>query len=120
MTAIDSPRDASGLSDDMTGFSLEIRREAGGTVVVLTGSLDDAAAPTLRTAIDDLHIGSDGDVTLDLSGLTFLDSGGLGCLFRLHQRVADGGGLVTARGCAPAVRRVMQMVQLHRVIALID
>ena len=120
MTALDSPRDASDLDDDTTGFSLEVRREAGTTVLVLTGSLDDAAAPTLRAAIDDLHIGSEGDVVLDLAGLTFLDSGGLGCLFRLQQRVADAGGLVTARRCAPTVRRVMQMVQLNRVIALVD
>jgi hypothetical protein len=55
VTALDAPRDASGLGHGMTGSSLEIRREAEATVVMLTGSLDDAAAPTLRTAIDDLH-----------------------------------------------------------------
>jgi anti-anti-sigma factor len=57
---------------------------------------------------------------IDLSRVTFIDSSGLGCLFRLQQRVADAGGIVTARGACPSVRRAIQMVQLNRSMALLD
>ena len=45
---------------------------------------------------------------------------GFGLLFRLQQRVADHGGMVVARGPSPKVRRLMEMTQLNRVIAILD
>jgi anti-sigma B factor antagonist len=99
------------------GFGLELRMVDGCLTMVLAGSLDASSAPQLRAAIEGL---GDGDLMLDLSELTFLDSSGLGCLFRLQQRVADGGGLLAARGACTSVRRTIQMVQLNRVMALLD
>jgi anti-anti-sigma factor len=100
------------------GFVLEATTSDGHLVLRLAGELDSEAAPDLRHRIDQLPL--DGDAVLDLRDLTFIDSSGLGCLFRLQQRVADAGGLLEAHGAQAPVRQAMQMVQLNRVIALLD
>jgi N-acetylglucosaminyldiphosphoundecaprenol N-acetyl-beta-D-mannosaminyltransferase len=100
------------------GFDLEAHTSDGRLVLRLAGELDSEAAPELRRRFDQLEV--DGDAVLDLTDLTFIDSSGLGCLFRLQQRVADTGGLLEAHGAQPPVRQAMQMVQLNRVIALLD
>ena len=59
-------------------------------IVRPTGSIDLSTAATLRTSIFDAH-GGGGDVTVDLTGVEFVDSVGLSVLVAAHQRfVADG------------------------------
>ncbi|HJR25531.1 MAG TPA: STAS domain-containing protein [Acidimicrobiales bacterium] len=99
-------------------FGVELGQFDGRLVLRLCGDLDSQSAPELRDLIDELAI--DGDTVLDLEELTFIDSSGLGCLFRLQQRVADAGGLVEAHGACPQVRHAIQMVQLNRVMAVLQ
>ena len=90
----------------------------GRLVLRLAGELDSEAAPDLHHLIESLSI--EGDTVLELDRLTFIDSSGLGCLLRLQQRVADAGGFLEAHGARPQVRHAIQMVQLHRVMALLQ
>jgi len=90
-----------------------------GTVLRLRGELDASTVPDLWRRIDELDATASTTV-LDLADLEFVDSSGIGLLFRLQQRVADGGGMVVARGPSPQVRRLMEMTQLSRVIAVLD
>jgi anti-anti-sigma factor len=103
---------------DRAGLSIEIDRTDDAAVIRLTGELDLASAPDLRGCIDDLPL--DGEVILDLSGLSFLDSTGIGCLFRMQQRAEDLGGMLVARGAPTMIRHAMQTAQLSRVIAVVD
>jgi anti-anti-sigma factor len=100
------------------GFALAADSAGGHLVLRFAGELDSEAAPELRHRIDQLEVA--GDTVLDLSALAFIDSSGLGCLYRLQQRVADAGGLLEVHGAQPAVRQAIQMVQLNRVVALLD
>jgi anti-anti-sigma factor len=99
-------------------FTVDLEEADGRLVLRLAGDLDSDAAPELHRVVDELPDPS--DTVLDLSGLTFVDSSGLGCLFRLQQRVADAGGILEAHGASPQVRGAMQLVQLNRVMALLD
>ena len=99
-------------------LQVDAQRIDGQMVLHLGGELDSVTVPKLRRLVDGLEV--EGDVLLDLSQLSFVDSMGLGCLFRLQQRVADAGGLLVARGACPPVRHAIQMVQLNRVMALLD
>jgi anti-anti-sigma factor len=59
---------------------------ADGAVVLLAGELDLASAPALRSELFAVLDSREGDVTLDLRGLTFLASAGLGLLLESEQR----------------------------------
>ncbi len=90
-----------------------------GALIRLRGDLDTSTAPELWARIVELD--PDASLTvLDLAELDFVDSTGIGCLFRLHQHVADGGGMVVARHPSPQIRRLMEMTQLNRLIAILD
>jgi len=65
-------------------LSIEVRYLRDEATLILSGELDISTVPTLRSCIDSIddHCRV---VTLDLAGLTFLDSTGIGFLIRLHQ-----------------------------------
>jgi anti-sigma B factor antagonist len=56
-----------------------------GSVVLFEGELDISTAERLRSAITRLRAAVEGDVTVDLSGLTFVDSVGLSLLVMAHS-----------------------------------
>ena len=69
--------------------TLEIARDGDGAVHArLSGELDMASAPDVRTRVyAALNEGAEA-LTLDLSGLRFLDSAGVELLFRLREDLA--------------------------------
>jgi anti-anti-sigma factor len=104
---------------DASSLHVDVRATEEGVVIELRGDLDISTAGDLWRRIDEL--GGTAEVTvLDLSGLDFVDSSGISCLFRLHQRVADAGGMVVARGPSARIRRLFDMTQLNRLIAVLD
>ena len=69
--------------------TLEIAREGDGAVHArLSGELDMASSPDVRTRLYDALGGGARALTVDLSALTFLDSAGVELLFRLREDLA--------------------------------
>jgi anti-anti-sigma factor len=99
-------------------FSSSVSPEAGRTVLRVAGELDTEVAPTFWAAIDELTWS--GDLVVNAAELSFVDSTGIGCLFKLHHRAEDAGGMLIVTGCRPDVRRPIQATGLHRHIALVD
>lgn len=56
---------------------------------------------------------------LDLSGLTFLDSSGLGALISLHKTMRSRNGTLRLIKPAPSVQQVLELTRLHRVFEII-
>ena len=84
------------------------------TVVGVTGELDVASAPSLRDkALALLNRGADA-LVLDLRGVTFMDSTGVGSLLRIHHRASLLGATVHFVADQPAVLRVLDAMQLRR------
>ncbi len=67
---------------------IEIRdsREGEKLTVSVEGELDLGTIPALAQHIDARTDGEDGALTLDLGGVTFMDSSGLRMLIELHDR----------------------------------
>jgi phospholipid transport system transporter-binding protein len=87
----------------------------GSGVWHLGGELDVAAIPELR---DRLNRVEEGDVTLDCSALTFLDSSGLALLVALyHARRARGAELVIVNP-SRCVTRVLELTGLSILLAV--
>jgi anti-sigma B factor antagonist len=75
-----------------TGFALELQ---GNRSARLSGELDVAAYDAAAAAAEPLF-GADGDVTLDLSDLSFVDSSGIRLFIRLHKALDGKGDLILA------------------------
>lgn len=93
---------------------LDPHRTGSHTVVGVAGELDVATAPALRdTLLGMLNRGVD-SLVVDLRGVTFVDSTGVGSLLRIHHRQGLLGGQVHFVADQPAVLRVLELMQLTR------
>jgi anti-sigma B factor antagonist len=95
---------------------VEIAAGPGGDVVAtIRGDLDLGAGPSLLRAIEDVFATAPPSVTLDLAGITFLDSSGLGALLTVHARCQSVGIAFSAVNPPPAVSRVLELTNLTEV-----
>lgn len=88
------------------GFDCELR---GSTAeLAVKGDLDMAAAFKLEPAIDRVVAENDVDeLVLDLGGIEFIDSAGLGTLLSTNERLNDLGIKSTIKRPSAAVERVL-------------
>ena len=82
--------------------------------LTLTGEIDLANAENYRAAAEAIIAGCNGDpcFTIDLSGVTFMDSTGLAMLVGIRN-VASGAGMeLRLDGTPPRVRRLLEITAL--------
>jgi len=117
--AVQSSVDLFQTSGDRQWAAISVYRTAEVTVVVVQGSLDTVDAERMKRVLDDL-IG-DGSVKLvvDLGGVTYIDSSGLGALVGAMKQARAAGGDLRLSGLQGDVRSVFKMtgvlaqVQVH-------
>jgi anti-sigma B factor antagonist len=84
-------------------------------VVTAVGEIDIASAPLLRQQLDAaLRSSPPWPVLVDLTGVTFLDSTGLGALVEAHQQATALGRELLLVGAHRSVRRVLELTRLDR------
>jgi anti-sigma B factor antagonist len=93
---------------------LDPTRTGPHTVVGVNGELDVASAPMLRDSLLALLNRGAESLVVDLRGVTFIDSTGVGSLLRIHHRQSLLGGRVHFVADQPAVLRVLDLMQLTR------
>ena len=95
-------------------FGLEVRPDRARALLAVSGELDIASAPALREALDELWELGWSDVAVDVSGVSFIDSTGLGMLLSLYRAaaVSEGRRLTIARSC-PALERLIALSRLE-------
>jgi len=89
--------------------------DGAGRVVTVVGEIDVATAPRLA---EYLVQSGDGDVTVDLSGVTLLDSSGMKALHASHQWFKHHGSTLTIRGTPAHLLRVFQIAGFDQVVHL--
>jgi anti-sigma B factor antagonist len=88
------------------------------TVVRLDGDVDIATAPRVREQLIGLMTERTPWVVLDLDGVGFLDSTGLGVVVGVLKRARTLGGDLRLVCSQPAVRRVFEITALDRTLPL--
>jgi anti-sigma B factor antagonist len=73
-------------------------------MVALAGRLDAAQAPSAQAFLD----GVEGTVTLDLSGLEYISSAGLGVLLKTQKRLMASGGKLRMARASAHLREIFQ------------
>ena len=84
-------------------------------VCVATGELDLATAGDLRVAVLAAAAGSV-RLRLDVSGLTFIDSAGLGALLELHSTLETAGVHLEITAAEGPVRQALQITGLSHLL----
>lgn len=74
-----------------------------------SGDLDVASADQLVSAASAV-LGEGSALTLDLGGVTFMDSTGLGAVIKIRNHLVDRGGSLTLTAISPSVERVLVLV----------
>lgn len=97
------------------------RREADHRIVVVNGELDHHSAPVLREKLLPTHFEpSAPHLVVDLAGLEFMDSAGLGLLVEAYKRNDHGGGSFALTGAPASVRRLLHVTGLGSVFRSYD
>lgn len=88
-------------------------------VIALSGDLDLATAPELRTALHEALL-ERRTIVVDMSDLRFLDSTGLGVLVRVHKKAKAEGGVVALSTVPRNVVKILEVTCLDRVFPVYD
>jgi anti-anti-sigma factor len=91
----------------------------GALVVAVAGEIDAATAPGLAGAFRAVAARRPSTITVDLTGVPFMDSSGVNALVELCGRTADWRGTVVVTGAAPNVRRVCELTGVEETDGLV-
>lgn len=93
----------------------------GGLIVKLNGELDVASADAFRNAADRaLAASGSRRLFLNLEGVTFIDSSGLGAILGRYRRISQLDGRMGIIGAAPQVRTILELSGILKIIPLYD
>jgi len=103
-------------------FDVEVSTEGAVTVVTVLGEVDVATAPTLRQTLLGLvsETGGPPRIVIDLAGVDFLDSTGLGVLLGALKRVRAKDGVLVLARAEPHVRKVFEITRVIEILPMHD
>jgi anti-sigma B factor antagonist len=91
-------------------------RPDGVAVLKLTGKLNMVSAPTIREGVASLVAHGSTRVVVDLAGVDFLDSSGLGALISGLKSTRQAGGDLRIASPGEQVRLVLRLTNMERVL----
>lgn len=103
------------MSDAPLPLKITTTNDAGSVIVSLAGEIDLRSSPTLRTELLQLSERKPPRVIINLEGVTYVDSSGVGTLVEFKRRSErGGGGRVILVGLQPRVRSVFEITKLDQ------
>lgn len=88
-------------------LDISVHREANETIVVLNGEIDLHTAPRLTGAVDEALAEAPVRVVLDMSGVTFCDSRGLGTLVILARAASRSRAVLVLANLGDFLKRLL-------------
>ena len=96
-------------------FSIKIRQAGVVSLVDVSGRLTSFETGALRDSISRLLKQGHKDIVLNLSGLQYLDSSGIGELARVYVSVVKQNGQMKAVGLSAKVEEILKITRLYQV-----
>jgi len=90
---------------------MQLAKKKNGSLltVALSGELDHHNAASVREELDRLIAGGITVLTLDMSGITFMDSSGIGVILGRYRRMSEQGGKLCISGLSGYAERILKM-----------
>lgn len=104
----------------MANLQIDCEERQRSLVVRLQGEFDMAGADRFRDAVDPLLSDGMTHLCVDLSGITFVDSSGIGALLGRYRRLAATGGTMSLVGAPLAVQGMLDLSGILRVVPHYD
>ena len=98
-----------------SNFSVKIREAGAVTLLDVSGRLTSFETGALRDSISRLLKQGRKDIVLNLSGLQYLDSSGIGELARAYVTVVKQSGQMKVIGLSSKIEEVLKITQLYQV-----
>jgi anti-sigma B factor antagonist len=109
-----------GSGSEPGNFRVSTDEADDGTVLRVVGEVDVYTSPALRDELYRLIDTGAPRVTLDLSGMEFIDSSGLGVFVGALKRVRERSSELELRGVQPSTRKVLEITGLVQVFTIAD
>ena len=102
-------------------MEVSVKCEARHIFIRLSGELDHHSAKGLLRRLDqEIEKALPTQLTLDLSGVTFMDSSGIGLIMGRYRLMQLEGGSLSITGASERLRKVMRMAGLDKLGILQD
>ncbi len=98
-----------------TNFTVNIRHAGPISLLEVTGRLTSFETGALRDSISRLLKEGRKNLVLNLSGLQYLDSSGIGELARMYVSVVKGDGQMKVVGLSPKIEEILKVTHLYQV-----
>lgn len=93
----------------MDGIELKVDRNGAGAVLRVTGEVDLTSAPRLDDEVTALIEGAVTDLTIELTGVSFMDSTGLRVLLKASKMIDSTGGKLHLAQPSDPVKRLLEV-----------
>ena len=101
-------------------MKINISSENGTAIAMLSGEIDHHTARSLRTEIDKFVITMQPEkLAMDFTGITFMDSSGIGLIIGRYKLLKECGGQLEIRGPQPYIRRVLKLSGIERIVKIV-
>ena len=104
----------------MLNFDLETEREGTSALVTVRGDFDVQVAEQVAERLADVEESEPELLVMDLSGLSFLDSSGMGVIAAAHARARSAGRRFVVVNPPYGVRRAFEISALDEVIPIAE
>lgn len=102
----------------MVDLGLDLSEHGRWSVLAVTGEVDVATAPRLREQLVELVGSGKNHIVVDLEGVEFLDSTGLGVLVGALKRVRTSDGDLALVCTEPRILKVFEITGLTKVFTI--
>ena len=101
-------------------FGVTVASKGKWEILTVTGEIDMATAPRFRQRLLAVISAGAQDVVIDLSGVDFIDSTGLGVLMGAAKRVRGTGGDIRLVMTGSRLSELVELTRLDRVLDVFD
>ena len=108
------------MSSDEFAVELHDASAADAPIIRIRGEIDLRSSPELRATLSELVPNQPERLILDLSGVSYMDSSGVGTIVELKRRIDRAGGRVILFGLQPRVRSVFEITRLDKFFTITD
>jgi anti-sigma B factor antagonist len=104
------------------GAFMEILEERSDNIVVLklSGRLDATTAKDVKERVGEIIKNNNVNLVIDMGGVDFIDSSGLGVLVASLRSVNKVGGDIKIAALQDQVRAIFELTRLHRLFEIFD